>query len=156
MRPKRAKILPEDIVCGHIRRVEYIADASEYVSAVVKRNDAYRLAERNACFEVDDRDRVAAERYGKRIESHDLAALIAKRSLRNNDDARPGRLKIESANRRRSAGEKSFADRENSVKIGELRRIEPIASRKDVGKTDHGSARKGRVLEKRNRKKAIV
>lgn len=100
MRPERPQILSERISGRNIGRIEDIADPSENVPAVVKRNGADGLGQRNPRFEVYDRQRVASERHGKGIERNDLAALITESALRSDHYPRSGRFEVKPADGR--------------------------------------------------------
>ena len=70
-RPNRRK----NISRRHWRGIVFskqISNSSKDVTAIVKRHHLYRLRERNARFEIQNRERVAANRHRKRIEKDDI------------------------------------------------------------------------------------
>ena len=95
--------------------MKQIADAPENVTAIVKMNRLQRSGNWYARFQIDNRERVATYRNGKGIEKHLLLVLIEERALRENYLTWAGFLKTKSAQGCRTAGKKSFANRQRQI-----------------------------------------
>src|SRR5215211_6017265 len=95
-----------------IALAEQIADTSKHVAAIIKRHELRRARHRNSRFEVHDCHGIAADGHRERIENHHILVLIAKLAERNHDLARTSFFETEPAQRRRTAGEETLADRQ--------------------------------------------
>ena len=115
--------------------MKQIADAPEDIAAIVKRNRLQRSCNWYARFQIDNRERVATNRNRKGIEKHLLLLLIEEWALRKNYLARAGFLKTESPQRCRTAGKKSFTDRQCQVDFTDTRNTVTIAWIKKICET---------------------
>ena len=88
-------------IAGRRRRIVFfakqISDAAEDVAAVIERNHLQSSRYRHARLQIDDRESVAADRDGERIQDHRLLVLIDESADRDYCLPRPGFFEIETA-----------------------------------------------------------
>src|SRR5678815_3077998 len=78
----------ENISRRNRRRIFFpkeIANAAENVAAVVKRHNLHGPRERNARFEIQNRERITTHRYRERIQENYVVVLISKLTFGNHD-----------------------------------------------------------------------
>src|SRR5262249_26666878 len=90
---------------------KHFTNAPEHIAAIVKRDNLHRSRERYSCFKIHYCQCITTHRNSKRIQKHDFLIRIPKRTQRNNDLTWSSLFKTKPAQRRRTAGEETLADR---------------------------------------------
>src|SRR6266852_2446664 len=116
--------------------MKQIADAPENVAAIVKRNRLQRSCNWYARFQIDNRERVATYRNGKRIQKHRLLLLVDERTLWDDHLARAGLLKAKSAQCRRTPGKQSFTNRQRQINFIYLTIAVALARVEQIGEAE--------------------
>src|SRR5215470_6382636 len=110
----------------HVSEVD-VADASEDVAPIIKRDQEPTPRQRVAKFEIEDRQRVAADRHERR-------QLV--RIARFEDALRAGLFESEPAQRRRAAGEESLADRQSSLRLADYSVVVAVDDSEELAQTE--------------------
>src|SRR6185503_2420802 len=125
-----------------------IANAPKDVAAVIKRHHLSGPREGNSRFQIDDRKCVSANRNGKRVQRNQVPFSIAKQSQRNHSFTWSCFLEIKAAQRRRTAGEETFADRQGEIDLVDGPILIAISRVEDVRESKRHVSGKHRVAKR--------
>src|ERR1051326_1006622 len=94
-----------------------VADAAEYIAAVVKGNCLQVRRDRHSRFQIRHHHGIATNRHGKRIQPNQFPLAISKQPLRDDDLSWPGFFETKTAQGRRAAGKETLADWQQRIEI---------------------------------------